>query len=113
MKPIETIWEHRPTGRTGRNQRRDGRCQGATVLGFHTPGLEGHFSVAGTGCGRLGGVEAPFTQDTQRDAQSDAQRNAIKWDLLLSMGVFTLHTCNIKGFAFQFACTWHPTSCVN
>ncbi len=44
-------------------------------------------------------VKAPFTQDAQRDAQ----RNASKWDLLSSMGVFTLHASNIKGFAFQFA----------
>ncbi len=32
-------------------------------------------------------------------------RNASKWDLLLSMGVFTLLASNIKGKMFQFACT--------
>ena len=30
--------------------------------------------------------------------------NASKWDLLLSMGVFTLVPSNIKGKMFQFAC---------
>ncbi len=44
---------------------------------------------------------------------SHRTRNASKWDLLLSMGVFTLHASNIKGFAFRFACGSHPTSCVN
>ncbi len=53
--------------------------------------------------------EAPFTQD----AQHDAQHNAGKWDLLSSMGVFTLHASNIKGFAFQFACASRSASCVN
>ncbi len=52
---------------------------------------------------------APFTQDAQRDVQC----NTSKWDLLLSMGVFTLHASNIKGFAFQFACASRPASCVN
>ena len=40
-------------------------------------------------------------------------RNASKWDLLLSMGVFTLLASNIKGFAFKFACVSRPASCVN
>ena len=30
-------------------------------------------------------------------------RNASKWDLLSSMGVFTLHTSNIKEFALELA----------
>ena len=33
-----------------------------------------------------------------------ARANASKWNLLLWMGVFTLHASNIKGFAFEFAC---------
>ncbi len=39
--------------------------------------------------------------------------NASKWDLLLSMGVFTLHANNIKGKMFQFAVhVGHVASCV-
>ena len=41
------------------------------------------------------------------------QHKQMGWDLLSSMGVFTLHPSNIKGFAFQFACASHPASCVN
>ncbi len=40
-------------------------------------------------------------------------RNASKWDLLLSMGVFTLVASNIKGKTFQFVCAWCGASCVN
>ena len=39
--------------------------------------------------------------------------SANKWDLLLSMGVFTLLASNIKGKMFQFACVSHRASCVN
>ncbi len=41
----------------------------------------------------------------------DAMRS--KWDLLSSMGVFTLHTSKIKGKTFQFACASRRVSCVN
>ncbi len=34
------------------------------------------------------------------DAGRDTQHNACKWDLLSSMGVFTLHASNIKGKKF-------------
>ncbi len=43
----------------------------------------------------------------------DAQCNASKWGLLMWMGVSTLHTSNIKGKMFQFACASHPASCVD
>ena len=36
-------------------------------------------------------------------------RNASKWDLLMWMGVSTLNTSNIKGFAFEFV----PERCVD
>ena len=41
------------------------------------------------------------------------QCNARKWDLLLSMGVFTLLTSNIKRKTFQFGCASRRASCVN
>ena len=43
-----------------------------------------------------------LAQSTQ-DAGHDAQREASKWDLLLWMGVSTLHASNIKGKTFQLA----------
>ncbi len=51
----------------------------------------------------------PFTQDARRDAQC----NASKLDLLSSMGVFTLHASNNKGFAFEFAVRVASASYVN
>ncbi len=39
----------------------------------------------------------------------DATRS--KWDLLSSMGVFTLHASKIKGKTFQYACASHRASC--
>ncbi len=54
-------------------------------------------------------TKAPFTQDVRRHVPRDAS----KWDLLFSMGVFTLHASNIKGFAVEFACASRPASCVN
>ncbi len=48
-----------------------------------------------------------------QDAGHDAQCNASKWDLLSSMWVFTLHTSNIKGKTFQFACASCGASCVS
>ena len=41
----------------------------------------------------------------------DATRS--KWDLLWSMGEFTLHASKIKGKTFQFVCASHHASCVN
>ncbi len=50
---------------------------------------------------------------TGRRTQCAMQCNASKWDLLLSIGVFTLHASNIKGKMFQFECTLRHASCVN
>ncbi len=45
--------------------------------------------------------QAQSIQDAGHDAQRNAtQRNASKWDLLMWMGVSTLHTSNIKGKTF-------------
>ena len=51
-------------------------------------------------------------QSTQ-DAGHDAQCYASKWDLLIGLGVSTLHASNIKGKMFQFACVSRPASCVD
>ena len=53
--------------------------------------------------------EAQSTQDAGRDAQRDAS----KWDLLIWMGVSTLHASNIKGKMFEFAHASRPASCVD
>ncbi len=54
-------------------------------------------------------AEAQSTQDVGCDAQC----NASKWDLLMRMGVSTLHASNIKGKMFEFARGWRPASCVD
>ena len=56
--------------------------------------------------------ESGEAQSTQ-DAGCDAQRNASIWALLMWMGVSTLHTSNIKGKTFKFACALRPASCVD
>ncbi len=42
-------------------------------------------------------------QDIRPHPHRTRTRNASKWDLLIWMGVSTLHASNIKGFAFEFA----------
>ncbi len=44
-----------------------------------------------------------LVESTRPHSHRTRTRNASKWDLLSSMGVFTLHTSNVKGFAFEFA----------
>ena len=51
--------------------------------------------------------------DSHRTRNATRNATQAKWDLLSSMGVFTLHASNIKGFAFQFASASRPVSCVN
>ncbi len=53
--------------------------------------------------------KAQSTQDAGRGAQCDAS----KWDLLMWLGVSTLHASNIKGKMFQFARASRPASCVD
>ena len=60
----------------------------------------------------MGPQAYPLAQSTQ-DAGKEAQHHASKWDLLMWMGVSTLHASNIKGKTFQFAHVWRPASCVD
>ena len=48
----------------------------------------------------------PFSEQTCFRPHPHRTRNATqsKWDLLMWMGVSTLHASNIKGFVFEFAC---------
>ena len=54
-------------------------------------------------------LAAQSTQDAGRHAQCDAS----KWDLLMLMGVSTLHASSIKGKTFEFVCASRPVSCVD
>ena len=57
-------------------------------------------------------LEFPEAQSTQ-DVGHDAQCKASKWDLLMWVGVSTLHASIIKGKTFQFARASRPASCVD
>ncbi len=54
-------------------------------------------------------TKVPSTQDAERHVQCDAS----KWELLMWMGVSTLHASNIKGKTFEFTCASRPASCVD
>ncbi len=55
-------------------------------------------SILRCGCFRTRKQLRPHPHRMRKATQS-------KWDLLVWMGVSTLHTSNIKGFAFKFACS--------
>ena len=72
--------------------------------------MRGHLCKNVRAC--AGGSEKGSEAQSTRDAGRDASRCASKWDLLMWMGVFTLHVSNIKGKTFQFAHS-RPASCVD
>ena len=54
-----------------------------------------------------------FVQGFRPNSHRTRDATRSKWDLLSSVGVFTLHASNIKGKMFQFACASRHASCVN
>ncbi len=76
--------------------------QGAAVFGIVTPNSKGVDTPG-----------APAFRPNPHRTRDATQCDASKWDLLMWMGVSTLHVSNIKGKTFQFVRALRPASCVD